>query len=202
MVGAVSPLWPLARQPAPWTKLGSFGAPRDGGSRRHQGVDLYAPAGTPVLAAEDGVISAVQGWSGPGTKGLLVYSPATDVTLLYGAVKPGSYPPIGTQVRRGEQIATIGTYPAGSTMLHLEIWPGKLQPPRPRWNPGSDPPSYDPAPYLERAWANWTTVPGLIPSGDGGNVPVDPPKGGSSSSSGSGAAGILLAAAAAYFLLK
>ena len=32
---------------------GSFGAPRNGG-RRHRGVDLVAPVGTPVLAAKSG----------------------------------------------------------------------------------------------------------------------------------------------------
>jgi len=203
MVGAAQPLWPLARQPKQWTAGGSFGASRDGGSRLHQGVDLYAPASTPVLASEDGEVIGLQGWSGPKTKGLLVYSPATDITILYGAVAPNSTPLVGSKVRRGEQIATIGVYPAGSTMLHLEVWPGRLSIPRPRWNPGQDPPSYDPAPYLERAWDHWTTVPGLIPQADGQNTPVDPPKGGSSSSSsGSGAAGLALAAAAAYFLFK
>jgi murein DD-endopeptidase MepM/ murein hydrolase activator NlpD len=38
---------------------GVFGDPRDGGSRRHHGVDIFKPRGTPVLAAADGVISSV-----------------------------------------------------------------------------------------------------------------------------------------------
>ncbi len=36
-----------------------FGASRDAGRRRHEGVDIFAPKGTPALAAVDGVISGV-----------------------------------------------------------------------------------------------------------------------------------------------
>lgn len=40
--------------------IGSFyGAPRDNGKRSHEGVDIFAPKGTPVIAPTDGYISRV-----------------------------------------------------------------------------------------------------------------------------------------------
>ena len=40
--------------------IGSFwGAGRDGGARRHEGVDIFAPRGTPALAAAAGIITRV-----------------------------------------------------------------------------------------------------------------------------------------------
>lgn len=37
-----------------------FGAPRDGGRRRHHGVDVFAPRGTPVLSATPGRVRRVE----------------------------------------------------------------------------------------------------------------------------------------------
>ncbi len=48
---------------------GHFGAPRGGGRRMHNGVDLYAPLGTPVAAAERGVAET---GNHPGGYGLFI----------------------------------------------------------------------------------------------------------------------------------
>lgn len=158
--GIDKPLWPLPLAPKQWTAGGSFAAKRPSSAtftRHHQGVDLYAPEGTPVLACEDGVVVADQGWDGPGTRAVLVESVATGVLLLYGAVAPGSYPAKGIKVKRGQQIAKIGVYPHGSTMLHGEAWVLGVRPPRPQWRKDDPRPPelLDISEYLERAKASY-----------------------------------------------
>lgn len=36
-----------------------FGVPRDGGRRKHEGVDIFAPRGTPAIASANGIVSGV-----------------------------------------------------------------------------------------------------------------------------------------------
>ena len=50
--------FPLRKRPAAsyHERPRAFGAPRANGARKHAGCDLYAPAGTEVLAVEDGTV--------------------------------------------------------------------------------------------------------------------------------------------------
>ncbi len=81
-------LWTLSRMPAP-TSLpmpvqgvrarqvaDTFGAPR-GQARRHAGVDIFAPAGTPVLATTPGIVVAIRE-GGLGGRQVWVLGPARE----------------------------------------------------------------------------------------------------------------------------
>lgn len=152
-------VWPISILPKKWTYLGSFGAPRNNGLRIHPGVDLGCPFGTDVFAMEDGIIMYKQGWSGPKTSAIIVYSPKTNFSIVYGAIFPGSNLPLKTEVKKGQKIATIGIYPKSSTMLHCEMWHGILSPTRRLknvWKKGKSKPEIliDISPYLKQIMAS------------------------------------------------
>ncbi len=101
-----------------------FGMPRDGGRREHHGIDIFAPRGTPVLAAADGLVvrtgDSVRG-------GLHVWQRAVDGagdslgTLYYAHLDRVDVAP-GTRVRRGDRLGTVGnTGNARTTPPHLHF---------------------------------------------------------------------------------
>jgi murein DD-endopeptidase MepM/ murein hydrolase activator NlpD len=154
MLGSSSPVWPLGSKPKAPTTFGSFGQPRPSKSdpeRTHLGVDLAAKEMDPVYAMEDGILKSSQGWDGPEAKAIWLET-YTGLSILYGAVAPGTWPKLPTPVKRGQPIAKIGRYPGGSTMLHLETWASPVSIPRPAWPWGAPKPAQalDPADYLAR----------------------------------------------------
>ena len=100
-----------------------FGAPRDAGARKHQGVDIFAARGTPVLAAADGLVTSV-GVNGLGGNVVWQFRPMRGESLYYAhldtqLVKAGSY------VRRGDVLGTVGNTGnarGGPTHLHFGIY--------------------------------------------------------------------------------
>ena len=97
-----------------------FGASRDGGAREHHGVDIFAPRGTPVIAALDARVSRVDTTSLGGK--VVWLQPLFGSTRLYYAhldsqsVEPGQY------VFAGETIGTVGnTGNARTTPPHLHF---------------------------------------------------------------------------------
>jgi len=100
----------------------TWGAARDGG-RSHQGTDIFAELGTPVVAVDDGNARKADDPKG----GQVIYLQATDGNRYYYAhldSYEGSFP---RKVRAGELIARVGkTGNAANTLphLHFELHPG------------------------------------------------------------------------------
>jgi murein DD-endopeptidase MepM/ murein hydrolase activator NlpD len=101
-----------------------WGYPRSGG-RYHQGNDMFANRGTPVVAVADAVVTS---WNPPSSPtrlgGITVSYRIGDGSEWYNAhldtVAPGISP--GVPVARGQQIGTVGnTGNARTTPPHLHI---------------------------------------------------------------------------------
>lgn len=133
----------------------AFGASRAAGERYHAGIDILAPKGATVVAVDDGRIVATQPFNGPKAHALLLELDAGPVAL-YGEVMPGSWTDrglrVGSRVKRGQPIATIGVNPGGSTMLHFEMYRHGTRANQ-RWYPNQAPPAalLDPTDYLAAA---------------------------------------------------
>jgi murein DD-endopeptidase MepM/ murein hydrolase activator NlpD len=118
-----------------------FGAPRSG--HIHQGQDVLAACGTPLVAARGGVIKAKQYQSAAGYY-LVIDGAATDVDYGYMHLRTPSPYNVGDRVHTGDQIGVVGdTGDATACHLHFEEWTG------PGWYSGGSP--FDPLPDL-KAW--------------------------------------------------
>ena len=115
-----------------------FGAARDGGRRVHHGVDIFAPRGTPVLAATGGRVRRVRETS-RGGKVVWVRDPVREASLYYAHLD-SQHVGNGQLVERGDTIGFVGnTGNARTTPPHLHFglyrrgpvdpWPF-LDPPR------------------------------------------------------------------------
>lgn len=116
MVLRVFPVDPKARVQFSDT----YGAPRDGG-RTHEGEDIFAPEGTPVLAVDDGRVRFDENQLGGHT----AYVKSNDGTSYYYA-HLSAYEGAARKVRAGDVIGYVGhTGNAAHTAphLHFEIHP-------------------------------------------------------------------------------
>jgi murein DD-endopeptidase MepM/ murein hydrolase activator NlpD len=99
-----------------WSFVDSFGAPRAGG-RVHQGIDLFATRGTPVVANVAGTLTHVQGMNA----GLAYYLDGVDQLIYYGA-HLDSYARGEGAVAAGEVVGFVGnTGNAATTPPHLHF---------------------------------------------------------------------------------
>jgi len=112
-------MWPLKA-----CKIGGYFSRTSGkGRRRHLGLDLLAPGGTPIYAALDGIVEVVSN-GGRGFRGfgnVIIINHDGKLWSLYSHCATMSVR-IGQRVRKGQQVATVGhTGRATTNHLHFEI---------------------------------------------------------------------------------
>jgi murein DD-endopeptidase MepM/ murein hydrolase activator NlpD len=107
-----------------------WGAPRDGGLRRHQGIDLLAPAGTPLVAVTSGHITRLSNVD-RGRGGISLWLRDTRGTAYYYAHNQHNLVHLGQRVRAGQLVARVGATGnarGGPPHLHFQLHPGGGRP--------------------------------------------------------------------------
>jgi peptidoglycan LD-endopeptidase LytH len=97
-----------------------FGVERDAGRRVHHGIDIFAPRGTPVLAATDGVVRSTEP-NNLGGKVVWLLDTLRRQSLYYAHLD-GHAVVAGQAVRRGDTLGFVGnTGNARTTAPHLHF---------------------------------------------------------------------------------
>jgi murein DD-endopeptidase MepM/ murein hydrolase activator NlpD len=123
-----------------------FGADRPG--HVHQGQDLTAAEGTPVVAPRAGVVKTVAYQAGGAGHYVVLAGEGENRSYVFmhlreGSIRVGE----GNHIRTGERLADVGSTGASSgPHLHFEIWDGP-------WYAGGH--AIDPLPDLQR-WDRWS----------------------------------------------
>jgi len=115
-----------------------FGAAR--GGHMHEGQDVFAPAGTPLMAIRDGRVVETGDDGGRGNY-IAIWSPPARRTFVYlHMLRPARLAP-GDHVRMGARVGAVGcTGSCWGDHLHLELRVGRGTTGRP----------LDPLPMLKR----------------------------------------------------
>ena len=125
-----------------------FGAPRNG--HTHQGQDLLAAEGIPVVAPRSGTVEYVEYQAGGAGWYVVLDGDAEDLDYAFMHLQEGSIPVHkGEHVDQGQRLGGVGhTGDAAGDHLHFEVWQGP-------WYNGGHP--VDPLPYLQQ-WQQWSPV--------------------------------------------
>jgi murein DD-endopeptidase MepM/ murein hydrolase activator NlpD len=117
----------------------AFGAPRNG--HIHQGQDVMAACGLPLVAAQGGYVRANAFQAGGAGNYVVIRGATTFEDYMYAHLAAPSTAPKGTTVTTGQQIGVVGqTGDATACHLHFEMWTVR------GWYTGGAP--YDPLPSL------------------------------------------------------
>lgn len=121
------------------SNIGSFwGDARDGGKRKHEGIDIFASKGTPAVAILDGRIISV-GDGGIGGKTVYLQPDGEDWYAYYAHLDRQDVV-YGQRVKKGQQLGTVGNTGNAATTpphLHFGIY--------------TDNGAIDPLPYIKNA---------------------------------------------------
>jgi murein DD-endopeptidase MepM/ murein hydrolase activator NlpD len=128
-----------------------FGADR--GGRRHEGQDIFARPGTPLIAVRDGVVLDGAGgnnfYASGGGHTLVIYSPLDDRSYVYLHMLKPPLVRAGDEVRAGQPVGQVGcTGSCFGPHLHFEVRNGRAD-----W--GAETKAVDPLPVLRQ----WPQVP-------------------------------------------
>ena len=107
-----------------------WGAARDGGRRRHEGIDLLAPAGTPLVAVASGRISRLSNRD-RGRGGISLWLRDRRGTAYYYAHNQHNLVHLGQPVQAGQLLARVGTTGnarGGPPHLHFQLHPNGGRP--------------------------------------------------------------------------
>jgi murein DD-endopeptidase MepM/ murein hydrolase activator NlpD len=119
IINGPSLAFPIA--PGVKSNVGSFwGQGRDNGSRRHEGIDIFAPKRSPLVAAANGVVTRVEEY-GLGGKVIFLHPDNEDYSLYYAHLDQHLVER-GRRVKTGDTIGLVGnTGNAQHTAPHLHF---------------------------------------------------------------------------------
>ena len=121
--------------------LGQSAANGFGGGRNHQGQDMFAACGTPLVAARGGVVEKATFQSRAGN--FVVIADETGQSYVYMHMSEPAVVTKGQAVETGQPIGEVGqTGRASGCHLHFELWTA------PGWYKGGK--AIDPLPDLRR----------------------------------------------------
>ena len=112
-----------------------------GGGRGHQGQDMFAACGTPLVAVRDAVVQHVASHSAAGN--YVVLQDSAGRSYAYMHMRSKALVERGDRVTQGQRVGFVGqTGRASGCHLHFELWTA------PGWYSGGH--AVDPLPQLKR----------------------------------------------------